>query len=86
MAHQDPARPLCTATNCNKVQRSFQLGLHRRMLHSMDQTPHILVIDDEPHLSTLIQHYLTLPGGYEVLTENLPSHALRTAHMRVAGH
>ena len=39
----------------------------------------ILVIDDEQNLSTLIRHYLEQMGGYEVLTENLPSHALRTA-------
>jgi CheY-like chemotaxis protein len=39
----------------------------------------ILVIDDEPLLSTLIQHYLTQLGGYEVLSENLPAHALKSA-------
>lgn len=41
-------------------------------------TQRILVIDDEPNLSTLLQHYL-VQGGYEVLTENLPSHALSAA-------
>jgi DNA-binding response OmpR family regulator len=39
----------------------------------------ILIIDDEPNLSSLIQHYLEKTGGYEVLTENLPGHALRSA-------
>ena len=39
----------------------------------------ILVIDDEPNLCTLLQHFLAQAGGYEVLTENLPSHALSTA-------
>ena len=39
----------------------------------------ILVIDDEPNLSTLLQHYLAQTGEYDVLTENLPSQALSSA-------
>jgi CheY-like chemotaxis protein len=39
----------------------------------------ILVIDDEPNLSTLVQLYLAQLGGYEVLTENLPSQARNSA-------
>jgi DNA-binding response OmpR family regulator len=38
----------------------------------------ILIVDDETNLSTLLQHYL-VKGGYEVLTENLPSHAMNSA-------
>jgi CheY-like chemotaxis protein len=41
----------------------------------------ILVIDDEPNLSTLLQHYLAQMGGYEVLTENLPAQALKSARV-----
>jgi DNA-binding response OmpR family regulator len=39
----------------------------------------ILIVDDEPNLSTLLQHYLIQSGDYEVLTENLPGQALRSA-------
>jgi DNA-binding response OmpR family regulator len=39
----------------------------------------ILVIDDEPNISSLLQHYLAQMGGYEVLTENFPAHAQASA-------
>jgi DNA-binding response OmpR family regulator len=42
-------------------------------------TKRILVIDDEPNVSTLVQLYLARLGGYEVLTENLPSQARNSA-------
>lgn len=41
----------------------------------------ILIVDDEPNISTLLQHYLVQMGGYEVLTENLPIHALNSARV-----
>ena len=58
MAHPAPSNPLCTATNCNKLQRSFRPGLHRRMLQSMDQTPHILVVDDDREIRDLLARFL----------------------------
>jgi two-component system OmpR family response regulator len=58
MAYPAPGSPLCMATNCNKMQRSFGGGPRRRMLHSMDQTPHILVIDDDREIRDLLARFL----------------------------
>src|SRR5580698_4206844 len=58
MAHPAPSNPLCRATNCNKLQRSLRPGLHRRMLQGMDQSPHILVVDDDREIRDLLARFL----------------------------
>src|SRR5712672_3601402 len=58
MAHPASLNPLCRATNCNKLQRSFRLGARGLMLHCMDQTPHILVVDDDREIRDLLARFL----------------------------
>ena len=58
MGHQGRPQALGQATNCNEMQRSFQRGRWRRMLQSMDQTPHILVIDDDREIRDLLARFL----------------------------
>src|ERR1700760_4399579 len=58
MAQQGLGYSVWMATNCNKVQRSFRLGASGHMLHSMEQTPHILVIDDDREIRDLLARFL----------------------------
>ena len=58
MEHQRCLNPLGLATNCNKSQRSFLPGFGRRMLQCMDQTPHILVVDDDREIRDLLARFL----------------------------
>src|ERR1700733_12734817 len=58
MEQQAGSGPLCQATKCNKVQRSFRLGTQSLMLQSMDQTPHILVVDDDREIRDLLARFL----------------------------
>jgi two-component system OmpR family response regulator len=51
-------KPLGRATNCNKRQRSFLPGHSRHMLQSMDQTPHILIVDDDREIRDLLALFL----------------------------
>jgi len=60
-AYMDPQRgpePLIQATNCNKVQRLFRDWLLQHMLQAMEQTPHILVIDDDREIRDLLARFL----------------------------
>ncbi len=50
--------PFAKATNCNEMQRSFRLGRRRTMLQTMDQTPHILVVDDDREIRDLLARFL----------------------------
>ena len=58
MERRTGSGPLCQATKCNKVQRSFRLGAQGLMLQSMDQTPHILVVDDDREIRDLLARFL----------------------------
>jgi two-component system OmpR family response regulator len=58
MNHSRHPIPLGLATNCNETQRAFRLGRRRRMLQSMDQTPHILVVDDDREIRDLLARFL----------------------------
>ncbi len=51
-------KPLDQKTNCNEMQLTFQLASRRRMLQSMVQTPHILVIDDDREIRDLLARFL----------------------------
>jgi CheY-like chemotaxis protein len=57
----------------------FALSLPHNAILLRMSNKRILVIDDEPTLSTLLLHYLKQLGGYDVRVENLSSHALRSA-------
>jgi two-component system OmpR family response regulator len=58
MAHPADPQPLVLATNCNKTQRSFLPGLRRSMLQSMDQSPHILIVDDDREIRDLLALFM----------------------------
>ena len=58
IGHHRGPEPLGRKTNCNEMQRSFPLARRRRMLQSMDQTPHILVIDDDREIRDLLARFL----------------------------
>jgi two-component system OmpR family response regulator len=49
---------VCPATNCNKRQRSFPPALWRHMLQTMEQNPHILVVDDDREIRDLLARFL----------------------------
>jgi two-component system OmpR family response regulator len=58
MAHLRCAEPLVLATNCNETQRSFLSDLWCLMLQSMDQSAHILVVDDDREIRDLLARFL----------------------------